>query len=240
MTDSVEVVLGFDPGGNDKFGWSICTEDDRGILQPPLKTGLADNAPDAISKVKRALKSPDFPANPKVLAAGIEAPLFWNRWGCRGIDNLLDCAMRHTGFRRQRKDGSGLGGRIVQTVNQLQGACVIQGPLLAKYLREEEQWKDLPITESHPKVLNHLLYKTGQPKAVTEMVENAIRGLASHKLDATWCAVAAWAMLHHQEQNLPNWYDLYEWEQRESGRIVQIEGDVRYWMPIPEDLYAAG
>lgn len=240
MSDTTNVILGFDPGGNDKFGWSICCDHPSGMLQPPLKTGLADDAPDAISKVKRALKSPDFPANPNVLAAGIEAPLFWNRRGCREIDNLLDCALRHTGFRRQRKDGRGLGGRIVQTVNQLQGACVIQGPLLAKYLREEEQWKDLPITESHPKVLKQLLYKTGQPKAVIEMVENAIRGLSSHKLDATWCVVAAWAMIHRQDHNLPNWHDLYKREKLESGRVVQLEGGVSYWMPIPEDIWAAG
>lgn len=235
MTDSTNVILGFDPGGmssGGSFGWSICTEVD-GILQPRPRTGLATDAQDAIDKVDGALLSPDFPGNPNVLAAGIDAPLFWNRRGIREIDYVLDWAMRFTGFPPPKN-----GGLIVQTVNQLQGACVIQGPLLAKYLHEE--WKELPITESHPKVLKHLLYRTGQPEAVTEMVENAIRGLASHKLDATWCAVAAWAMLHRQEQNLPNWYDLYEWEHLESGRIVQIEGDVRYWMPIPEDLYAAG
>lgn len=111
---------------------------------------------------------------------------------------------------------------------------------MAKYLREEEQWKDLPITESHPKVLKHLLYNTDQSKEIKDMVESAINGLTGHVLDATWCAVAAWAMIHHQDHNLPNWYDLYEWEQLESGRIVQLEKDVSYWMPIPEDLYAAG
>ena len=98
MADSTNVFLGFDPDGGDKFGWSICRDHPRGMLQPPLKTGL---------------------------------------------------------------------------------------------------------------------------------------------LDATWRAVAAWAMIHHQEQNLPNWHDLYEWEKLESGRIVQLERDVRYWMPIPEDLYGA-
>lgn len=99
MSDFTGVILGFDPGGNDKFGWSICRDHPRDMLLPPLITGLADSAPDAISEVKKALKF-HFPANPNVLAAGVEAPLFWNRWGYREIDNLLDCAMRHTGFRR--------------------------------------------------------------------------------------------------------------------------------------------
>ena len=80
------------------FGWSVCTEDDRGILQPPLKAqkGLATDAQDAIDKVKTALKAPDFSTNPNVLAAGIDAPLFWSSGGITEIDYKLDQAMRCT------------------------------------------------------------------------------------------------------------------------------------------------
>ena len=236
MTDSVDVVLGFDPGGmsgGGSFGWSICTEVD-GILQPCPRTGLATDAQHAIDKVKEALNSPDFPTNPNVLAAGIDAPLFWSRKGIREIDYILDQAMRSTGFPPPKN-----GGLIVQTVNQLRGACVIQGPLLAMYLHEEEPWNNLPITESHPKVLQRLLPLLGQSDTAG-MVRRLIAGLVEHELDATMCAVAAWAMLHHHDQNLHNWYDLYEWEVLESGRVEQLEANVSYWMPIPENLYAAG
>ena len=131
------------------------------------------------------------------------------------------------------------GGLIIQTVNQLRGACVIQGPLLAKYVHEEEQWKDLPITESHPKALKHLPYKTKQPEAVMKMVGNAIKGLSSHELDATWCAVAAWAMIHHKGHKLPSWHDLYQCEQKGSP-VQPFCTPVIYWMPIPEGLWTAG
>ncbi len=234
MAETNSFILGFDPGGmsgGGSFGWSICSEVD-GILQPRPRTGLATDAQDAIDKVNGALKSPDFPAKPNVLAAGIDAPLFWNRRGIREIDYELDRAMRFTGFPPPKN-----GGLIVQTVNQLRGACVIQGPLLAKYLHEE--WTGLPITESHPKVLQWLLPLLGQSDTA-RMVRRLIAGLVEHELDATWCAVAAWGMMHHHDYNLHNWYDLYEWEMLESGRVEQLEGGVSYWMPIPEDLWAAG
>lgn len=178
-------------------------------------------------QVKKALTSPDY--NPAVLAAGIDAPLFWSKTGHRKVDDVLEQAMKDTCFPTPEV------GRIVQAVNSLQGACIAQGPLLAKYLRDDKSWKVLEITESHPKVLGHLLLRTEQPQWLMDMVENVVRGLTTHRRDATLCAVAAWAMLFHQRQNLPNWQNLYP---RELHRVplFGLDPPVSYWMPIPEHL----
>ena len=64
MPVSKEFILGFDPGGIGRFGWSVCREA-GGLLQPLPTTGLAKDALDAITQVKAAM-----PYNPTVLAAG--------------------------------------------------------------------------------------------------------------------------------------------------------------------------
>ena len=233
MPESKSFILGFDPGGKGRsprgkgdFGWSLCSEV-GGFLQPHARTGLATDAWDAISKVKKELES--LAATPNVLAAGIDAPLFWSEKGNREVDDVLERAMKATGFPPPEK-----GGRIVQAVNSLRGACVVQGPLLAKFL--SENCCDLKITESHPKVLHHLLQKSGQPDIVNNMVQDLMTNLylkaslTDHERDATLCAVAAWAMTHHQDQTLPNWQNLY---MKESCPIQPFGTPVSYWMPIP-------
>ena len=208
MPEANNFILGFDPGGKARFphgkgdfGWSICSEV-GGLLQPYARTGSATDAWDAISKVKKELES--LVATPNVLGAGIDAPLFWSKKGKREVDDVLEWAMETTDFPPPEKRD-----RIVQAVNSLRGACVVQGPLLARFL--SENCCDLKITESHPKVLHHLLQKSGQPDIVNNMVQDLMTNLylkanlTDHERDATLCAVAAWAMMHCQDQKLPNW-----------------------------------
>ena len=76
MPEAIGFILGFDPGGADRFGWSVCSAGaDR--LQRPLKTGLADDAWDALNTGEaRQSRAPDLPGRiHQVLAAGIDAPL---------------------------------------------------------------------------------------------------------------------------------------------------------------------
>ena len=161
MPESIGLILGFDPGGAGRFGWSVCSAASD-HLQQPFKTGLADDAWDALGQVKKAIKSSDLPGHP-VLAAGIDAPLFWGKKGNRDVDGAVRCALRRGKFPTP--------GGTVQQVNSLRGACLVQGVLLARYLWD---WKPgLPITETHPKALLHLLRHSGQPemKKLVRLIE---------------------------------------------------------------------
>ena len=220
MFDFTGFILGFDPGGQGRpgskgnFGWSICKEV-GGCLSPPEpgKTGLARDAGDALDQVRNNL-----PANPPVLAAGIDAPLFWSKRGNRRVDCVLREALKEAGF------PPGKVGGVVQAVNSLQGACLVQGILLASYLHET--WPRLPITEAHPKALQYLLCHIGK----SEMVQRLLTaGLVhhSHEWDATLAAVAAWAMRHRC--NSPDWQDLYP---QEHCPVRPFNTPVSYWMPV--------
>ena len=78
MPEPVNIFLGFDPGGDNAFGWSICREVD-GILQGHPKTGLADHAGDAVNQVQRAIEKDDSLCDLPIQAAGIDAPLLVHR-----------------------------------------------------------------------------------------------------------------------------------------------------------------
>ena len=213
MAESVDFILGFDPGGRSRFGWSVCKADgDK--LHPPSKAGLANDAQDAIDRIKEAIKelSDDLPSIPRVLAAGIDAPMFWSTTGNRIVDDILRTALKLTGIPRGKISGT------VQQVNSLQGACLVQGVLLGKYLHET--W-NLKITEAHPTALRFLLEGSGW----LEKVEPLIANLNDHKRDATIAAFAAWSM--HKE--LPGWRDLY---QDEPSPVRPFDTPVSYWMPI--------
>ena len=234
-------ILGFDPGGAGHFGWSICETVD-GELQPPTKdrVGLANDACHAMDQVQRAL-----PDNPTVLAAGIDAPLFWSKTGGRTVDDVLRQTLKNNRFPESKVHGT------VQTANSLRGACIVQGLLLAKYL-SETSWC-LTITESHPRVLCHLLHHMGQQnmiKLLTEGLADYTQGATrclcgceeakkppasptDHKRDATLSAISAWAAAWTAiYQTLPNWQNIFD-EDKEPHRIMPFDIPISYWMPIP-------
>ena len=140
MPEPLNLCLGFDPGGAGSFGWSVCREV-GGQLEPPIETGLADNAWDALNRVGGAIEALGHQGNARILAAGIDAPLFWAATGGRTIDSSVS-----------------LGVDPIH-INGLRGAVVVQGPLLTKHLRDV--WSDLVITESYPRGLWHLLAQGG-------------------------------------------------------------------------------
>ena len=217
MSESSGLILGFDPGGVGNFGWSVCRVDGND-LQRPLETGLANDAEDALQQVKKVVGFSDPPGRPQVLAAGIDAPLFWGKKGNRTIDGIVRCALKRTEF----PTPSG----TVQQVNSLRGACLVQGVLLVEYLRDWQ--RGLPITETHPKALLHLLRRSEQPE--TTKLELLIKGLEARdredERDATLSAIGAWAMY----KRLPGWRDLY----REEPNPLQPFGTpVAYWMLVP-------
>lgn len=211
MAELEGIVLGFDPGGKGNFGWSVCLTA-GGKLLPPLNTGLASDAPEAIREVQDAMKSFAYPGL-EVLAAGIDAPMFWTKDGNRKVDDVIRAELKAKGFPPNKIGGT------VQQVNSLQGACVAQGLLLADQLHGMYR---LQITEAHPTASFYLLEQLKQDGEIKEMTE----GLTDHQFDATISAYAAWAML----KRFPGWRDIY---QDEPAPVQPFGTPVSYWLPIP-------
>ena len=202
MNERVDVVLGFDPGGKGNFGWSICKI--AGGQLGIIKTGVASHAKEVMERVSAAL-----PGNARVLAAGIDAPMFWSGTGNRKVDRVIRDALRKRGCPT----------KSVLEVNALWGAVLVQGVLLASYLHQE--FNAVSITEAHPKVLLCLL--DGAESARLTQLAN---GLPEDERDAVWAAFAAWSM----HRRAPGWRNLY-WD--EPNPILPLKTPVSYWMPIP-------
>ena len=236
--EPLNLFLGFDPGGKGNFGWSVCWQV-GGDLEC-LKTGLADDAWQAIEKVNNVIASHECVRNSPVQGAGIDAPLMWNKRGDEKGYRKADCVLRQA-----LKKTQGPASRVL-AANSLYGAVVVQGPLLVRHLSEMPSAGDMMITESHPKAFGHLLSKTNQPEIektadrLTADLATCEKGAAhrrdpkrcaickrdSHQQDATLCAVAAWAAKRCPHQ----WQDLYD-EDLDLFNPSHIP--VCYWMPIP-------
>lgn len=175
MGEPVEVFLGFDPGGIGKFGWSICWENCEGEFVQ-RDSGIGNCAGEVVTAVLGEL-----PPNSRVLAAGIDAPLFWDRTGSmyRRADEIIQEA----------------GGHPV-AINGLYGAVVAQGVLLAGLLCQH--FGNLAITEAFPGALRGLL----DPLPT---VLNPAEGETAHERDARTGAYAAWAMWN----GLDGWRNLF-------------------------------
>lgn len=202
MNERVDVVLGFDPGGRKKFGWSICKI--AGGQLDIIETGVASDALEVIRTVSAAL-----PSSVRVLAAGIDAPMFWSRAGNRTVDGII----------REELSGRGYPTRSVLEVNQLWGVVLVQGVLLGSYIHQE--FNAVPITEAHPKVLLRLLEESESAR-LTELTDDR----SEHERDAVVAAFAAWSM----HRRAPGWRNLY-WD--EPNPILPLGTPVSYWMPIP-------
>ena len=250
------IILGFDPGGKNAFGWSVCVAKD-GCLEKRLKAGIADDALSARDAVKNYLDGNTAPKGLQVLAAGIDAPMFWSEKGDRIADGYLRDALACTNFKGSR-------GGTVQAVNSLRGAAVVQGVLLGKHLME--CWDTILITESHPRVVLHLLNYNekrsmivrlignlhdwkrygdrcpcgcqeapepplGRRLSDAEKAEQKREDRKAHMRDATLAAISAWAMVHKPCE----WHNLYELERQEQdGQPIQpFNTPVAYWMPKP-------
>ena len=196
MNEPIEIFLGFDPGGEGNFGWSIC-RDAAGQFEQ-LAAGAGNYAGGVFNQMLAAI-----PANACVLAAGIDAPLFWNRWGeiHRNVDEIIHASSGH---------------RPV-AVNGLYGAVVAQGPLLAALLRQH--FVNFRITEAFPGALRDLL------NPIPAVLQRLPRE-SGHQQDARTAAYAAWCM-HRQAEG---WRDLFL---DEPDPILPLGTPVSYWMPIP-------
>lgn len=212
MSAEAGIVLGFDPGGRGNFGWSVC-QIDGSSLPTVLNTGLASDAEGAIHQVQQVMESLGL-SRVKVLAAGIDAPMFWGGKGNRQIDDIISKEIKKGG-------SSGKGKPRVLAVNSLWGSVVVQGLLLANRLYQMYEPK---ITETHPKALLYLLGELKQDGTINQLI--AVLGNKSeHERDAVVSAYVAWAML----DEFGGWRDIYL---DEPDPVLPFGTPVSYWMPL--------
>ena len=216
MNEPIEIFLGFDPGGATKtaFGWCVCTQDASGHFEL-LDSGAGHYAGEVFDLVSRVMNT--LPSNARVRAAGIDAPLFWDRQGRihRNVDQIIHAS----------------GGRRPTSINGLYGSVVAQGVLLAALLRQH--FINLAITEAFPGALRDLLKARSADKSLPAELERYKAKLKrsknpkeNHEWDALAAAYAAWCM-HRQAEG---WRDLFP---EEPNPVLPLGTPVSYWMPIP-------
>ena len=195
--------MGSDPGGRNRFGWSLGQT--AGNEPWRAKTGWADAAQAAIDQGKEASRglADATPGNPSTLAAGISAPKHWSSRGNRAVAAIIRKALVLDGF------PSGKVGGAVQAVNALRGACSAPGVLWGKYRHETGNSK---ITEVHPTALLYLLQASGQAGTI----KSRIGALNDREHDAPIAAFAAWSMLKPP----PGWRDLYQRKPARFGPLT--------------------
>jgi hypothetical protein len=209
------VLLGFDPGGKGNFGWAVCINsvDELHVVD----AGVADHAKGATECALKAI-----PEGKSVAGAGIDAPMFWVFDGSREADRRIRGVIGRL--------GAPAPGGTVQHFNSLRGACVIQGLLVLKLLRQ--LYPNFPVTEAHPKALLWLM-GIARRDFGPEMVKlRDIKGIyvtragscSEHERDAILGAFTAQAMIRNES----GWEDLLKFE-RDS--VLAGKPPISYWMP---------
>jgi hypothetical protein len=211
----MDVVLGFDPGGERNFGWAVCIDSADGLHV--VDTGRADHAKGAIHCALKAI-----PKGKIVAGAGIDAPMFWVFDGSREADRHIRAVIGRLGA------PSPVG--TVQHFNSLRGACVIQGLLVLKLLRQ--LYPNLPVTEAHPKALlwfMDIARKDFRPAMVKlndikeiDVTRADIR--SEDERDAVLGAFTAQAMVRSKS----GWEDLLKFER---APVLAEKPPISYWMP---------
>ncbi len=171
-------ILGFDPGGENAFGWvvALANQDNLQILE----CGVCTGAGNAIHSAAKRISVPP-------VSIGIDAPLFWVMQGDRGADITV----------RKMVCSAGGSSGTVSHVNSLRGACLVQGILAAKIAHSI--WPSIRITEAHPKAL--LAVSSNARSWLSELKLNAE---VEHIRDAAVAAYSAFALI----QNYSGWRNL--------------------------------
>jgi hypothetical protein len=212
----MDIILGFDPGGVNQFGWAVL-EYSQTVPLHVRATEVANHALQAVNAALALLQADDH-----LIAAGIDSPLYWTPSGERMSDLRVRDIIRRVGAR------SAAGG-TVQHPNCLRGACVVQGPTAALLLRRRVP--GIPLTESHPKALLWALglaSKSNRPNMISasylrDFVAGSI-GATEHERDAVLGGLAAWGMV----TRAAGWYDLVS---AEREPLFFTSEPVGYWFP---------
>ncbi len=171
-------IVGFDPGGENAFGWAVLSKTARDLSL--VASGTCTGALAALSSVQAATTIAP-------IAFGTDAPLFWTQVGDRKADEKV------------RKMVCAAGGKsgTVSHVNSLRGACLVQGVLVtnlaAKY------WPGAMITEAHPKAL---LTVSTAARDFARRISQYVG--TEHERDAALAAYSAFALVMRTD----GWHDL--------------------------------
>jgi hypothetical protein len=176
-------VVGFDPGGDQAFGWAALSWDEGQVAR--FVSGTCSNAPDALHAARVSI-----PCEPAAFA--VDAPLFWIPSADRKADQLI----------RKMVCAAGGSSGTVSHVNSLRGACLVQGVLVARMAAQA--WPEAIISEAHPKALL-------QVSSAARAFANAVLKHSSteHERDAGLAAFTALNLM----TDSTGWHDLVKLEQ---------------------------
>lgn len=201
------IYLGFDPGGDRKFGVALLDGE-------CVRTSTVSNVDEAMKWADNVCRS-RLP-----IAAGIDTLFHWatSKSGMRPCD--LRLRAKYRGIKNS-----------ILSPNSLRGAMAIGRMALAFRLRQK--WPALVLNETHPKVLLHALCGQRSDPKDEKTVQGAIQWFVNqahctepkiegeHELDA---ALSAWAT---RKGLAEGWDDIIG----KGGDLIFPAGEVRYLWP---------
>ena len=176
-----QLVAGFDPGGEGKFGWCVARLDRNKFSVTEGWAGIAHHADGALGCVSKIITD----QNSELVAVGIDAPLYWARVGkSRAADNYVRQCL-------QQKHYADPSGTVqVHAVNSLQGACVAQGIILATTV--EQRYPTCLITETHPKALLKACLSNNDIQSIHDQWKNKWSDDQRDAIISAWAAIRAY------------------------------------------------
>ncbi|MBT1159073.1 DUF429 domain-containing protein [Aminobacter anthyllidis] len=210
------IILGFDPGGEKKFGCVIMDLEGNS-----LDSYIAESVDDAIAWTFKSVGG----AQP--VAAGIDTLLFWQstKSGWRGADQYLRSA-----YPACRSS--------ILCANGLYGSMSVQGAVLAHRLRQK--WPKILLTETHPKVLWHHItagaeyprnWQDGVPEPVASWLQRSeIDAPSIAGEDEFDALLSAWAAGQAYKKNWTR--DLSELPaSNQNSENIYLVQDINYFWP---------
>ncbi len=212
----MDLYIGFDPGGEGKFGWAVCKYSD-GKLEL-VQSGNALHAVHAVEKVSKYVTDTTH-----ILGIGIDAPLYWVPNGNRQADTLVRNAIKRLGAPQP--------GGTVQAVNSLRGACVAQGAMVAEL--SHNAYPAAEVNEAHPKALLFMLGLAGSERKTTQITTDDLNQFvrssessvtSEHERDAILACISCVLPRYAQ-------YKCRDLSREESKVMVPFDYQPHYWMP---------
>ena len=209
VTTNNGIVFGYDPGGNEFHGVAAI-KIREGRIEDPIETATLNTAECVIGWTEKFSS---------IVGIGVDTLTYWStgRSGWRAADLWL------------REEYEFMKGKVIAP-GGLRGAMVLNGMSVLITLRG--RYENLPITETHPKVLYTALtgcrydYKANlndMNRELAKWLDANLSLKSEHEWDAAISALAAWKGISEE------WtHDLLSEEYKEEARLVFPCGPVNY------------